>query len=279
MNMLLTILLIIVGALVQWGGWTDVWTGMRGHLSLTQSQMTAGAVCLIVLLALMVIFLLVSAKIPKLICSLHSTAFYGLLLAAMFLDDASWGLLGKTGREISEAGVLKSIAYLLNPIGCLLIVVLLLAAIFLVVAFCALPYFFGGMKEDGMYKEEIGDILFDYGKDMVLAAFGTGLIFTFLNAGTFSHGLYVFGIFFFIENWMISQYNIFAPKPYEIIEKEKPRPWTPSGKYIDGAYYLSQTNPTSPSYFDGTSPTLTSRDHDDLDMLQKMSDSNFADGM
>lgn len=33
------------------------------------------------------------------------------------------------------------------------------------------------------------------------------------------------------------------------------------------------------SWFDGTSPTLTSRDHDDLDMLQNMMDQHFSDGM
>lgn len=35
----------------------------------------------------------------------------------------------------------------------------------------------------------------------------------------------------------------------------------------------------SGSWFDGTSPTLTSRDHDDLDMALDMMDQNFSDGM
>lgn len=279
--------LLIVGGLVFWGGWTGVWSGLMGHLSFTQSQMTVGCCCLIALLVILVLLSHTDTdaeEIPKLIRSLYSTAFYGLLIVAMFPDGASWGRLGEFWGNISFVRSCVEfcwgafILFSVLTVGALpILLVIVLCGIL-----CGLPYrFVDGNEED----------IFNHAKNALVTVGVTGFVFLFLwfwNC-SFLDVLRIFGLYFFIGSWMISQYNIFAPAPFELKEKDDVTQWRSSGGYSIGtgsslSGYSSGTSSSlgstgGGSWFDGTSPTLTDGDHASLDMLQNMMDQHFSDGM
>lgn len=276
--------LLIVGVFVLWVGRTGVWSGLIGHLPFTQNQMTVGGFCLIALFVLLVLLLRADAEIPKLVSSLHSTAFYGLLIIAMFPDGASWGRLREFLGNISFVRSCVEfcwgwfLIFSVLTVGALpILLVIVLCGIL-----CGLPYCFGVNWDDLFGGNRAGDI-FDHAKNMVVVLGVTGFVFylTMISSYSFSDVLCIIGLYFFIASWMISQYNIFAPAPFglKLLKEEERSSWKPSDKYIEGVCYLSESQPTSLSYFDGTSPTLTNRDHDDLDMLQDMMDQHFSDGM
>lgn len=278
--------LLIVGVLVLWGGWTGVWSDLMGHLTFTQSQMTVGICCLIALLVLLVLLSRADVEIPKLVSSLHSTAFYGLLIVAMFMDGASWGRLGEFWGNISFVRSCVQFCWGLFLILSVLTVLALpiLLVIVLCGILCGIPYRFGVNWDE--------DDIFNHAKNMLGVAGVMGFIFFLSMIGrySFSDVLYIFGLYFFIASWMISQYNIFAPEPFclKLIKEEEYSSWKSSGGYSSGTSSSlggysgtssSTGNTGGGSWFDGTSPTLTSRDHDDLDMLQNMMDQHFSDGM
>lgn len=276
--------LLIVGVFVLWVGRTGAWSGLIGHLPLTQNQMTVGGCCLIALFVLLVLILRADAEIPKLVSSLHSTAFYGLLIITMFPDGASWGRLGEFLGNISFIRSCVEfcwgwfLIFSVLTVGALpILLVIVLCGIL-----CVLPYCFGVNWDDLFGGNRAGDI-FDHAKNMVVVLGVTGFVFflSMISSYSSSDVLCIIGLYFFIASWMISQYNIFAPAPFglKLLKEEERSSWKPSDKYFERAYYLSESQPTSPSYFDGTSPTLTNRDHDDLDMLQDMMDQHFSDGM